>query len=405
MAIADNRKFIGKPFHFVVRFAIAGLIVGLIAYWLWHLGSGPAPDFAWPVQGTVVEDLHFSPDGKLLAVVARDDVEPRSHQRAYIYRASTGELIHKIDDAGWTCAWSLDGSAFAVVAFDPWYVDVWDTANWTRKSRLAYEEPTEHKHEVVIMRPQRICFDRSGNLYLSACVDFDGPIVHGLQDVRVWQDAAKGGTKLQTIPSCDSNEVDIACATIGQNTRLAISACPARVVTMPASPAAKPGVLREYNLSGLIDSSLEMTPDGRFLVVRGSAAISVIELFDDHCQTLHSWHDEFPLAAVFAPMHAFALSMNGQVAAYTTDRHVKVIRIPDGEKVLDLDFGKRAGFIALSPEGELLAISDYPRRRIRFYRVPPPATRDAIREMHRSVFSGSTAFLLFVFLGAFVPWW
>ena len=105
MAIADDRKLLSKPLHLVVRIAVAALIVGLIGYWLWQLGSGPPPDFAWPVQSAIVEDLQFSPDGKLLAVIVRDDRNINSHQHAYIYRAATGELIHTIDDAAWACAW------------------------------------------------------------------------------------------------------------------------------------------------------------------------------------------------------------------------------------------------------------------------------------------------------------
>ncbi len=76
-----------KPLHLVVRVAVGGVIVGLIAWWLWQLGSGPSPDFAWHVDGALVENLRFSPDGKLLAVLALDDRNANSPQHAYIYRA------------------------------------------------------------------------------------------------------------------------------------------------------------------------------------------------------------------------------------------------------------------------------------------------------------------------------
>ena len=82
--------------------------------------------------------------------------------------------------------------------------------------------------------------------------------------------------------------------------------------------------------------------------------------------------DDFGLPAVPEKMHAFALSTQGELAAGGTDGHVKVLRIPDGAKMLDLDFGKSGGYIALSPDGELLAISDYSRNRIRFYKVLAP---------------------------------
>jgi len=371
---------VGKPLRPVIGLAIAALIVGLVGYWYWQRDSGPPPDFAWHVDGAVVEDLRFSPDGKLLAVIARDDRNVNSPQHASVHRAATGELIHKIDDAALACAWSADGSALAVVAFDPWYVDIWDTANWTRRVRLGYMDSPEHKDEATIIRPRRLCFDRPGNLYLSDWIDFDGTFSPELLGFRVWQNAAKGAAKLQIVNSYNSR--DLACATVGTNTRLAFPASaarrsapasPARVVTIAGSPVAKPRVLREYNLPGLVNAALEMTPDGRYLIARDSAAITAVELFDDHGKVLWSLPDDLGVPSVTEPMHAFALSANGELAFGGTDGHVKVIRIADRDKLLDLDFGKSGGEIALSPDGQLLAMSDDARRRIRFYKVPPRA--------------------------------
>ena len=105
------------------------------------------------------------------------------------------------------------------MAFDPWYVDVWETAKWTRKARLGYMDSPEHKDEATIIRPRRLCFDRAGNLYLSDWIDFDGEFSPELLGFRVWHNAAKGAAKLQIVNSYDSS--DLACATVGTNTRLA----------------------------------------------------------------------------------------------------------------------------------------------------------------------------------------
>ncbi len=157
-----------------------------------------------------------------------------------------------------------------------------------------------------------------------------------------------------------------------ENTRLAISAigeCPARVVTLAAKPGTRPAVLREYTLPETMNASIDLTPDGRFLVARNNTAITVMELFDDHGQVLHTWPDDFPLPVV-SPRMRIRHVAERHVAAYTTDRRVKVIHIPDGEKLLGLDFGIRPR-IALSPDGGLLAIPKRSRHRIRFYQVPP----------------------------------
>ncbi len=187
--------------------------------------------------------------------------------------------------------------------------------------------------------------------------------------------------RLQTIKSCDTNAVDIACGTSGENTRLAISAapvCAARVVTLPTKPGDPTGPLREYSLtdptyppSQMTErASFEMTPDGRFLVSRDHSSISLIELFDDHAQVLRTWAEKFPFSDMTPAMHALDMSMNGRVVAYLTDQKIKVIHIPDGEKLLELDFGNPA-YAALSPSGDLLAIPLYSKHCIRFYPVPP----------------------------------
>ncbi len=173
-AIREMRLNAGKPLYAVMGVAIALVIVAVIAYGLGRVRPGFWPD-ELPLNCAAVLGLYFSPDARLLAVIELHARGDKWRPHVYVYRVSTGELVHQIDDVGSTCAWSLDGSVLAVAAFDPLYVDIWETTDWKHKVRLACDEPIKHKHGAPFVRPERLRFDQFGNLYYAPHLDFDRP--------------------------------------------------------------------------------------------------------------------------------------------------------------------------------------------------------------------------------------
>jgi hypothetical protein len=80
---------------------IGAMALCLLAALLARRWASSRPDwsFAFPYDGRAVADMHFSPNGRSLAVVSADD-HTYSNQATWIYEVPSGSLRHQIEGGG-----------------------------------------------------------------------------------------------------------------------------------------------------------------------------------------------------------------------------------------------------------------------------------------------------------------
>jgi WD40 repeat protein len=118
------------------------------------------------------------------------------------------------------------------------------------------------------------------------------------------------------------------------------------------------------------DASVSFSADGKYLVAASDNKFLLLELFDDRAAVIHSQE----IRGDFPVWPTTDLAANGSAAALTGRDRVTVLEIPSGRTLLEIKgpliTSRRSPSIALSPDGRLLATTDWDRRSVRIYQVP-----------------------------------
>jgi hypothetical protein len=177
---------------------------------------------------------------------------------------------------------------------------------------------------------------------------------------------------------------DMAVGSFNRKTRVAVSYpgqegdCQVEVVTFDPQLPEKAVVQTAFSLPNLDWAYVAMSADGRYLAVRTQTMCAAYELLEDRAQLLRSWRD--PLHGETAPTawwwwQAVEMASKAPIAAYSSNRHVKVCRLPSCESVLDLQLEWEPYAIALNPDGTVLAIANADRQNICFYKTSVKAAK------------------------------
>ncbi len=373
------------PTQRVIRLAICAVITGATLVWLlvmlapWSPPSEPNWSFEFPYDGNVAVDMHFSPDGRSLAVVSADARTRRYRkQSTSIYDVQSGKLRHEIDGGAWQCAWNADGSVLAVGAWNGLTFDLWETKTWTHQ-RQAVVTLSATDQEIVVpsmpVMPLGLCFDRQDNLYAAEPYNGWDGFVPQLLRAKVWWRGGSPTGEAESIGS-SGNSVHLSAGPIGRDTRVAIShedrVCTLEILRIQ-DPGGKRIVRREYDLNvsqahGLVRPWVGLCNDGKYLVARDSAQFCLFELFNDRAKLVYSLTDKSATSEPTAGKSGLDVSLNGHFAAYGSEHRIRVVRIADGQTALEIQ--QEPDSLALSPDGRLLAVASRERKSILFYRIP-----------------------------------
>jgi hypothetical protein len=339
----------------------------------------PAPLFQFAHRGSMALDLHFSPDGRQLAVVLESIVTGENlKQWTRIYDVPDGNVLQEIANGNRRCAWSPNGCMLAVLHGIGVDFDLWDTRTWTKKQRLhltvlddMIRSGTIRPDDQNMVWVQRLCFDQHANLYVvenSVAGELELP--PHLVRPHAWCNEGGhlvGGESIGTVPEI-STQFDISAAPVGSETRVAIAYCsgPPRncrvdILKVRMDAGGKRSVEREYQLPE--GGTVCLTPNGEYLAML-NRSFSLFRFSNNHADLVYS-REAKPAAHTGSELD---VSLDGRLAAYASEGQVHVVRIPDCRSVLAIR--QRAYAIALSPDGRLLAVADPDRESIRFYRIP-----------------------------------
>jgi hypothetical protein len=373
----------------VIRVFLGVLVAAAVAYGIaWVYFAEPTPESQFFFAGNAVVDLRFSPDGKKLAVISFETPPPDAakFQVARIFRISDGEVLHSIPNAAWKSAWNSDGSLLATVESNGTDFEVWETAKWGLKRHLTLTAQSAG-HESRAHNPvdaegladispgivQRLCFNRQGSLFtVSFAQDSDSASEYN--HAKIWWDPLGKETVAESIGSC-GGPCDLAVAGSGKSPLVALAyktPCNPEVVKIGLK-SGKTVVENKVVLKDLPDKldspRLEMTADGRLLLARDTTQFDIFSISDTAVQLVQSIASKAPI--VKGSMLWFKhveISGDGRFAAYDTEGHLNIIRLPDGKPVLTISHPPCA--VALAADGSMVAIADQSTHSVLLYRIP-----------------------------------
>jgi len=169
----------------------------------------------------------------------------------------------------------------------------------------------------------------------------------------------------------------LAAAGVGNATRLACSGLgaegPGVEIWSVQTTKTGPGLIQQkYVIPRLKskDASVSLSADGRYLVARSDESFLFLELFDDHAEVICSqeMREGYPI------WPTTDIAADGSVAALTGRDRVTVLETRSARTLLEITRrlfeSRRNAWVALSPNGRLLATSAWGRDSVRIYRVP-----------------------------------
>jgi WD40 repeat protein len=365
--------------HRIVRGAIMWAILGTVPVFLLNrFGAAtgfmnPLPVMRIPIANGHISDLHFSPDGLTLAVTQKRDTTG-------IFRVSDGTLLQKLPGRALRCAWNSDGSLLAVARSNWPDIELWETGTWRLRKRLSLYDPKkgQPKSEEPYGRLScfSLCFDRWNNLYVAEEASWDweieppGAFPHEIPRAAVFWRASDDRSEIP------ANRL-LAVASVGDTTRLAYAGFGVQSTGVEIwsiqTPKTGSGMIQQKYVIGQLqekDASVSFSADGKYLVAASDNKFLLLELFDDRAAVIHSQE----IRGDFPVWPTTDLAANGSAAALTGRDRVTVLEIPSGRTLLEIKgpliTSRRSPSIALSPDGRLLATTDWDRRSVRIYQVP-----------------------------------
>jgi WD40 repeat protein len=371
----------------LIRLFLAAVVLGAVASGVaWFFFGEPAPESEFFYVGNQVVDLRFSPDGQKLAIVSLEVPPPDSakFQVTRIVRVSDGELIHGIPNAAWKCAWNSDGSLLATVGVNGIDFALWETKKWSLKRQLVLTPPPAAKNsadagsdaDTKALDPgivQRLCFNRQGSLFaVSFAADSDSHSDYN--HAKIWWDPLGKSAVAESIGSC-GGPWDLAVADSGKDSLVALcykTPCSPEVLKIGVK-SGKTQVEGKVVLKDLphelSSPRIDLAPDGNILLARDAEHLDMFVLSSGEPRLVSSIDSLAPIVKGSLLIYKrVVISRDGRFAAYDTEGHLNVIRLPDGKPVLTITHVPCA--LALAPDGSLLAIADSGRHSILFYRVP-----------------------------------
>jgi hypothetical protein len=251
--------------------------------------------------------------------------------------------------------------------------DLWESKTWTHKRHLVLALSAADRKIVGFVPPAGVCFDRQGDLYCAEPYNGWDGLVPRLLRAKVWWN---GSSSVDAESIGSSNDAfDLSVSSLGPDTRVAVSneepVCTLEILRIQSS-AGKRMVRPEYKLNiseshGLVMAWVCLSADGKYLVARDSAQLCLFKLFDDHAKLVYSRPDKFATLVTGAVQRVLDVSLDGRFAAYGSEHRIRVIRIPEGDSVLEVP--QEPDSLALSPDGRLLAVASRQRKSILFYRI------------------------------------
>jgi WD40 repeat protein len=365
--------------HRIVRGAIMWAILGAVPVFVLNrfgVATGfmnPLPVMRIPIANGHISDLQFSPDGPTLAVTQKRD-ETR------IFRVSDGTLLQKLPGGGLRCAWNSDGSWLAVARSNWPDIELWETGTRRLRKRLSLYDPKkgQPKSEEPYGRLYcfSLCFDRWNNLFVAEEASWDweieppGAFPHEIPRAAVFWRASDDRSEIP------ANRL-LAVASVGDVTRLAYAGFGVQSTGVEIwsvqTPKSGFGMIRQKFVIGQLqekDASVSFSADGKYLVAASDNKFLLLEMFDDRAAVILSQE----IRGDFPVWPTTDVAADGSVAALRAADWVKVLEIPSGRTLLEIKRplfeSQRTCWISLSPDGRLLATTDWERRSVLIYQVP-----------------------------------
>jgi WD40 repeat protein len=374
--------------------ALLALIVApLLAVLLvvcWRFVTKPKPAFVFPYdagtayEGVLLSDICFSSDGQSIAVLCR---------AANIYHVPDGKLLHSIPinerimpyRGERKAAWNTSGTTFAVSSIDGQGCNVWDTKTWTVTRSLSLCVSAKLKDNIDVY-VQALCWDRSGNLYMATDVLSDeltgGWLMKNpalAHPVVWWHDEHEPGCA--TPIGIAWEQCDLSAASVGRETLVAASyqqpsAFPVEILKVERQADGRPVVNKEYQIRKIKTARLRLSSDGAYLAAHDGDTFYLFQLLPRHEYKLILSRDA-PLkmpGGALGPLKILDMSTDSRVVAYSSASRATVMHIPNGQVLLEVPNESKA--LALSPDGQLLAVPDLEKRLVCFYRIVSKANTE-----------------------------
>ncbi len=374
----------------LIRVFLGVLAAAAVAYGIaWVYFGEPTPESQFFFAGNQVVDLRFSPDGKSWR---SSPLRLRRRTRqTFSSRESSGfptERCSGIPNAAWKSAWnSQSGSLLATVESNGTDSDQRETAKWGLKRHLTltaqaagHESRAHHPTDAAGLADitpgivQRLCFNRQGNSLFTVSFAQDSDSASEYNHAKIWWDPLGKETVAESIGSC-GGPCDLAVAESGKSPLVALAyktPCNPEVLKIGLK-SGKTVVENKVALKDLpekLDSPrLEMTPDGRLLLARDTTQFDIFSVSDTAVQMVQSITSKAPIVkgSVLWFKHV-EISGDGRFAAYDTEGHLNIIRLPDGKPVLTISHAPCA--VALASDGSMVAVADQSTHSVLLYRIP-----------------------------------
>jgi hypothetical protein len=109
--------------------------------------------------------------------------------------------------------------------------------------------------------------------------------------------------------------------------------------------------------------SISLTADGKYLLASTYEEFFIFELLDDHAEMIRSEQRPGNIT-VFS---RFDVAANAPLAAFMERDKMTVLEIPSARSLLEIH---PEGWMAVSPDGRLVATTEWERHSVRIYQVP-----------------------------------